>query len=119
KRSIRTEQTEQAHLKTSGSPLLARLERGEWRRCKRHVGLLPEAYGLFGRPQRAPPPRALAVQALDAPQRLIEVVAVRRRRQRREKRYSVGLTPHCGTHRPISPRLCDRNTVSVNELIDT
>ena len=72
------------------------------------------------RPDAAPRPSAACrVQALQPAQRLIEIVAVRRLRQRREEGYSVGLAPHCGTHRLISPRLSERRTVSVNELIDT
>ena len=33
--------------------------------------------------------------------------------------HSVGLAPHCGTHRLISPRPSDRSTVSVKALIET
>ena len=117
--AIRAQQTEQPHLKTRRPSVLAGLERGKRSGRKREIGILPEPHGLIDRAQRLTPPWLGVVEALDPPQRLVKVVAVRRFGQRGQKRYRIGLAPHCGIHRLISPRLCDRKTVSVNELIET
>ena len=118
-RAVRTEQTEEPDLQPRRGSILPPFERGERRGGKRHVGILSKPHGLVYGPERRAPPWLVVVQALEPPQRLVEVVPIRLPRQLCEKVQSVGLVPQVGAHRLISPRLCDRNTVSVTELIDT
>ena len=118
KRAIRAEQAEQSSLKTRRTGLRS-VERGERGRRKRQIRVLSQSNGFIDRPQRATPPWLLGVQALQSSQGLIEIVPVRRLRQSGQEVYSVGLVPHCGTHRLISPLVSERRTVSVNELIET
>src|SRR6185503_1222031 len=117
-RAIRPEQPVKAHLE-SRDCTVSRLEGRQRRRSKRQVRILAETHGLVDGPQRATPAWLVPVQTLEPPQRLIEVKTIRGPRQFGEKIYSVGLAPQCGVHRLISPRLPDRSTVSVNELIET
>ena len=118
-RTVRAEQAEEPDLQPRRPSARCRSRTTRAAPARTTVGILAEAHRLVHRAQRFAPARLVAVQALEPPQCLIEVVAVRRRRQRGEEGYSVGLAPHCGTHRLISPRLSDRSTVSVKELIDT
>jgi hypothetical protein len=118
-RAVRTEQAEQVDVQPRRTAAAARLERGQRRRRERQIRILAETHRLVGRPPGVAPARLRVVHALETPQRLVEVVAVGCVRQRREERQSVGLAPHCGTHRLISPRPSVRSAVSVNELIET
>ena len=118
-RPVRAEQAEQMDLKPRGPVVLRRSERRQrsWR--KRERWILSESNRLLGGTRRVAPTRFVREQTLQPPQRLVEVVFVRRVCQCREQGQSVGLRPHSGTHRLISPRFSERNTVSVNELMDT
>ncbi len=91
-RTIRPEQTEQPHLQPR-RPVALRLEGRERRRRERQIRVLAQAHRFVDRPQRASPAWLVVVQTLEPPQRLVEVVPVRRRRELREERQSVGLAP--------------------------
>jgi hypothetical protein len=118
-RPVGAEQAEQPDLQARRRPILAEFERRQRGRGERHVGILSKPQGLVNWTEGRTPAWLVAVQALESPQRLVEVVAIRLPRQIRQEVQSVGLVPQFGAHRLISPRLCDRNTVSVTELIDT
>ena len=118
-RAIRTEQPEQPHPQSRLPLSSSVVERGDRGGSKCEIGFLPQAHGLVNRPERLAPARLVESHALQPAQRLVEIEAVGRLRQLGEEPYSVALAPQCGIHRLISPRLCDRRTVSVNELIET
>ena len=80
-RPVRTEQPEQSHLQPRRPSRDAGLERGERRRRERQIGILPQPDPLVDRSQRFAPAGLFTVQAFQTPQRLIEIEAVRRRRQ--------------------------------------
>src|SRR5215210_4562517 len=74
-RPIRPEQPEQPHLQ-AWRLTVARLERRQRRRRKRKVRFLPKAHGFVDRTERLAPARVLVVQALEAAQRLVKIVAI-------------------------------------------
>src|SRR5262245_9467401 len=76
---------EESDLKPGRLPV-AQLERTERGRREREVGILAQPDRLVERPFRLPPAWLVRVQALDPPQRLVEIVAVGRRSQRPEER---------------------------------
>lgn len=117
-RTIRTEQAEQPHLQACGAAARPRVKRCYRRRRERQIRILSEPDWLINGTQSTTPARLVEGQALQPAQRLIEIVLIWLLRQGGEEAYSVGLAPHCGTHLLISPRLSERRTVSVNELID-
>ena len=118
-RAVGSEQPEQPDLQPRGTPVDPVFQRRQRRGGEGQLRILSEPHPLVNRPQRFAPPRLGVVQAFQPPQCLIEIEAVRRRRQFGEEGYSVGFAPGCGTHRLISPRLTDRRIVSVKELIVT
>src|SRR5579862_7656818 len=94
-------------------------EAGKRRGREDELGILAEAHRLIARPLRHAPARHLRVRALEPPHDLVEVVAVRLARERVQKHYRIGLLPHAGTQRLISPRVSERSTTSTKELMDT
>ena len=118
-RAVRPEQAEQPDLQARRRAVLPELERGERSRRERHVGILSQSHRLVNRTERGAPARLC--RRTDTP------AAAASGRSRSDTApwpdptgsQSVGLVPQFGAHRLISPRLCDRNTVSVTELIDT
>src|SRR6185503_6956780 len=102
-RTVRAEQPEEPHLqlrlRLRRASLVAELKQRQRRRRETELGFLSEPQRFVRRTTSVPPSRLGVEDTLDAPQRLIEVVAVRRLRQCRKQRQSVGLAPHCGTHR--------------------
>ena len=85
-RPVRAEQAEQPHLQPRRPRRRAGLERRQRRGRKRQVRILSQPHRLVDRTERLSPARLVVVQALEPAQRLVEVVAVRRLRQRREER---------------------------------
>src|SRR3954471_19305624 len=118
-RAIRTEQAEQPDLQSGRSAVFSEFKRRERGGRKRQIGILSQPDRLVDRPHGGPPARLLIVQALEPPHRLIEIVAIRFPGDVRQEIQSVGLVPQFGVHRLISPRFCERSTVSVTELTDT
>ena len=74
-RAVRSEQAEQPHLQARAAVARRHVKRRERRRRKRQIGLLSEPYWLIDGAQRFAPARLVGVQALQPPQRLVEVVA--------------------------------------------
>lgn len=93
--------------------------RGQGRRREGTVGLLPEAQRIVRQPHRMTEARQLRRLALDAPQRLEEVVVPGRRRHPGEQVQRFGRLPGFACHLITSPRSPVRSTVSVKLLIDT
>ena len=92
-RPIRAQQAEEPHLQARRLPVVSGLERRQRRRRERQIGILAKPDRFIDRPKRSAPARLVGVQTLQPPQRLIEVVVVRLRRQRCEQRQSVGRAP--------------------------
>src|SRR5581483_3140977 len=91
----------------------------ERRRRERQLRLLPEPHRLVRRPQSGPPSRPLRVRALEPSQHLVKIKPMRLPLQGAQESYKIGLFPHNGVHRLISPRPTERRTTSTKELIDT
>nr|BFE92947.1 hypothetical protein GCM10020185_34830 [Pseudomonas brassicacearum subsp. brassicacearum] len=97
----------------------ARLHRGKGGRGEGAFGPLPEAQRVVGQAQGMAQARQLGGFALDAPQRLEEIVFPGFLVHRFQGTHRVGRRPGLAFHRMISPRSVVRITVSVKLLIDT
>src|SRR4051812_39230264 len=117
--TIGTKQNEQPYLEARRNPLFSEPHRRQRRGRKREVRILPYPDRLVGGTERCSPARLVIVQTFEPPHRLIKIITIRFPGQVRQKCYSVGLVPQFGVHRLISPRLCERSTISVTEFIDT
>lgn len=96
-----------------------RFDRGQCGRRKGAIGLLPETQRVIRQAQGVPQAWQVRRFALDAPQRLEEVIFPGLLMHRIQGTHRVGRRPGLAFHRMISPRSVVRITVSVKLLIDT
>ena len=117
-RSLRAKQSQKIFVQPWHLTFIPRREGRQGSRCESQGRFLSQTYRIISQPGRFAQSWLVAIQTLQAAQRLEKIKSVRRALQRLEKGYSVCRRPIRAGHRMISPRSVDLTTVSVKELME-